>query len=96
MQLDADIEFKMAGVKKKPQATPTTSQVDKAAKKLSEINLDETEADNQEENNQDDELDENRPLYERFQRFLASQELICERNVSQKVYNLSNSAFILV
>ncbi len=86
MQLDADIEFKVAGLKK-------STNVDKAIKKLSSLNLsDEEESDLENTENKETEDtskkqdDQSATLFETFQQTLiVENRLFCEKKNQQKV-----------
>ena len=88
MQLDADIEFKVAGLKK-----TTTANVEKTMKKLSNLNIEDSENDEQDIESKNDQTNEKpiedveiyKTLYEKFQAMLALEEKFCEKLVPQKV-----------
>jgi hypothetical protein len=87
MQLDADIELKVAGLKK---SNNSTSKVDKTANKLANLDLKDDESDSQTGDERKSEPNESsdeyyKTLFDKFQNFLSLEEKFCEKNTPQKV-----------
>lgn len=89
MQLDADIEFKIASNKqyKKPSETGTKTSKDKPqSDEVEDVEDVDTNEKIDTTENTEEELD--KPLYDRFKEFAISENKFCEKDFSQKVKNI--------
>ena len=87
MQLDADIEFKVAGLKK------PSKNVDKTANQLAGLSLKDDESDaksditsTDDKSSVADDSEIYKTLYDKFQALIALEDKFCERITAQKVF----------
>lgn len=81
MQLDPDIEFKMAP-NKQTKASAKTNNIEKSKSSTVVVDLEEEEAGNLEEYNEES---SEKSLYLLFQEYAVSENKFCEKEFSQKV-----------